>query len=196
MRVDTDERNEIAAAMRRGLQQSGLTQAAFAVRLGTSPTRLSTYLSGKTVPSAAIYLRALRLGAAFDRVHRQGLTTPDATAAAVDQTLNAGDEDFALRLVLQARDDVRGGATQPADLRQVWAHRARRITDERFDTLLRAIIAHELGDEAPAWAKDARLDRDWVVADPFRDEDSIRAQTPDWLAHARIFIAQRGLVTV
>lgn len=195
MRVDADERDEIAAAMRRSLQQSGLTQAAFAVGLGTSPTRLSTYLSGKTVPSAAIYLRAQRLGAAFDRAHQQGLMTPDATAAAVDQTLNGGDEDFALRLVLQARDDLRGGTTQPADLRRVWAHRARRITDERFDTLLRAIIAHELGDEAPEWAKGARLDTDWVVADPFRDEDTIRAQTPDWLAHARIFTTQRGLVT-
>ena len=50
-----------------------------------------------------------------------------------------------MRLVLQARDDLRGGTTQPADLRRVWAHRARRITDERFDTLLRAIIAHECG---------------------------------------------------
>ncbi len=181
--------------LRRSHQQSGLTQAAFAGHLGTSAARLSTYLSGKTMPSAAIYLRAQRLGDAFDRVHQQGLLTPDTTAAAVDRTLNSGDEDFALRLVLQARDDLRGGTLEPADLQRVWAHRAHRITDERFDTLLRAIIAHEFGDEAPAWAKDARLDRDWVVADPFRDEDSIRAQTPDWLAHARIFITQHGLVT-
>lgn len=181
--------------MRRSLQQSGLTQAAFAGHLGTSAARLSTYLSGKTMPSATIYLRAQRLGDAFDRVHQLGLLTPDTTAAAVDRTLNAGEEDFALRLVLQARDDLRGGTNQPADLRQAWAHRTRRITDERFDNLLRAIIAHELGDEAPEWAKDARLDRDWVVADPFHDEDTIRAQTPDWLAHARIFITQRGLVT-
>jgi hypothetical protein len=69
------------------------------------------------------------------------------------------------------------------------------IEDDRFDTLFRVIVAHEFGQRAPAWATGAHLDDDWIVPDPFRDADTIRALTPDWLGHARIFIAERGLVT-
>ena len=57
------------------------------------------------------------------------------------------------------------------------------------------IVAHEFGRHAPAWATGAHLDDAWIVHDPFRDADTIRALTPDWLARARIFIAERGLVT-
>lgn len=38
--------------------ESGFTAAEFAARLGTSPSRLSTYLSGKVMPSAALLVRA------------------------------------------------------------------------------------------------------------------------------------------
>ncbi len=40
------------------VDESGLTAAEFASRLGTSPSRLSTYLSGKVMPSAALLVRA------------------------------------------------------------------------------------------------------------------------------------------
>ena len=195
MNVGPEERAEVAAALRGALKKSGLTQADFARHLGTSATRLSTYLSGSTIPSAAIYLRALRLGAAFEHVRQQGLMTPDDAAEAVNRALVEGDGDFALRMILQARDDLRAGGIEPDELRRVWDRRARLIEDDRFDTLFRVIVAHEFGRHAPAWATGAHLDDDWIVSDPFRDADTIRALTPDWLAHARIFIAERGLVT-
>ena len=69
MNVGGYERREIAAAMRGSVLKSGLTQTDFALHLGTSATRLSTYLTGTTIPSAAIYLRALRLGAAIRTGH-------------------------------------------------------------------------------------------------------------------------------
>lgn len=121
--------------------------------------------------------------------------TPDSTAEAVNHSLTEGDEDFALRLVLQARDDLRSGTLEPSEIRAIWSHRSRRIAEDRFDTLLRAVVAHELAENAPAWALDAALDSDWVLPDPFRDETRIRAMTPDWLARSRIYIAERGLVT-
>ena len=195
MNVEPEERVEVAAALHGTLTQSGLTQSDFARHLGTSATRLSTYLSGSTIPSAAIYLRALRLGAAFEHVRQHGLLTPDDVAEAVNRALAAGDADFALRMILQARDDLRAGGIEAGELRRVWDRRSRLIEDDRFDTLFRVIVAHEFGGHAPGWAKDAQLDNDWIVPDPFRGADTIRALTPDWLARARIFIAEPGLVT-
>jgi DNA-binding transcriptional regulator YiaG len=51
------ERAEVAARIRAAIAASGLTQRDFAERVGTSPSRLSTYASGKVVPSATMLLR-------------------------------------------------------------------------------------------------------------------------------------------
>ena len=195
MNVDAEERAEIAATMRQCLEQSGLSQGDFARHLGTSAPRLSTYLSGKTIPSASIYLRALRIARALEFARDHGLMTADTAIEAVNRALSEGDEDFALRMILQARDDFRAAADEANELRSAWDRRAKRVEDERFDTLFRAIIAHEFGERVPAWAADAQLAEEWVFDDPFRSPDAIRAQTPEWLAHARIFIAERGLET-
>jgi predicted XRE-type DNA-binding protein len=55
------ERAEVAAQVRRLASSSGLSQRDFAERLGTSRTRLSTYMSGKVVPSAALMVRMRRV---------------------------------------------------------------------------------------------------------------------------------------
>lgn len=55
------ERSAVASEMRELLRASRLTQTEFASRLGTSRTRLSTYLSGRVTPSAALLLRARRV---------------------------------------------------------------------------------------------------------------------------------------
>ncbi len=57
---DVEERAAVAAELAGYFGLSGLTRAEFAVLLGTSPSRLSTYLSGKVVPSAQIMVRARR----------------------------------------------------------------------------------------------------------------------------------------
>lgn len=51
------ERQEVARRIREAVVRSGLTQAEFAVLVGTSASRLSTYLSGSVMPSAALLLR-------------------------------------------------------------------------------------------------------------------------------------------
>lgn len=60
-RTASDERREIAGQVRWHLERSGLTRAEFAECIGTSASRLSTYLSGKVTPSAALLLRMQRL---------------------------------------------------------------------------------------------------------------------------------------
>jgi hypothetical protein len=58
-RADADraDRETVAARLRKAVARSGLTNAEFAERVGTSASRLSTYLNGKVTPSAAMMLR-------------------------------------------------------------------------------------------------------------------------------------------
>ena len=51
------ECSEVAAEVGGLLLQSGLTQAALADRIGTSPSRFSTYVAGKVIPSAGLMVR-------------------------------------------------------------------------------------------------------------------------------------------
>jgi DNA-binding transcriptional regulator YiaG len=60
-RAEADEREAVVAEVRRAVARSGLSKAQFAARVGTSASRLSTYLSGKVTPSAALMLRMRRL---------------------------------------------------------------------------------------------------------------------------------------
>ena len=57
------ERDQVAAEIRALVAQSGLSRQDFALRLGTSRPRLSTYMSGKVTPSAALMLRIRRISA-------------------------------------------------------------------------------------------------------------------------------------
>ncbi len=59
------ERATIAGEVRRIVAVSGLTQREFAARVGTSASRLSSYVHGHVVPSAAMMLRIKRL----ERLH-------------------------------------------------------------------------------------------------------------------------------
>jgi DNA-binding transcriptional regulator YiaG len=57
------EREQVANEIRTLVARSGLSKQDFAVRLGTSRPRLSTYMSGKVTPSAALMLRMRRVAA-------------------------------------------------------------------------------------------------------------------------------------
>ena len=51
------ERDEVAAQVQELVQSSGLSKGEFAARIGTSASRLSTYMTGKVIPSATLLLR-------------------------------------------------------------------------------------------------------------------------------------------
>jgi DNA-binding transcriptional regulator YiaG len=60
-KAEEAERREVANEVNRLIRQSGLSRTEFASQIGTSPSRLSTYASGKVTPSAALLFRMLRL---------------------------------------------------------------------------------------------------------------------------------------
>lgn len=55
------EREEVTTEVRGLIEMSGLSRAEFASRIGTSPPRLSTYATGKVVPSATLMRRMTRV---------------------------------------------------------------------------------------------------------------------------------------
>lgn len=59
--AERSERDQVAQEVNRLIEKSGLTRSEFALRIGTSPSRLSTYATGKVTPSAALLLRMLRV---------------------------------------------------------------------------------------------------------------------------------------
>ncbi|NYE00686.1 hypothetical protein BJY21_001870 [Kineosphaera limosa] len=69
---EAQERAEVASRIDELVRASGLRAAEFAARIGTSASRLSTYRTGKVVPSATLLLRMERAAAAA-----RGLGPPD-----------------------------------------------------------------------------------------------------------------------
>jgi hypothetical protein len=55
------ERADVASEVRTLVDSSGLSKQDFAERIGTSRSRLSTYMSGKVVPSATLMIRMRRV---------------------------------------------------------------------------------------------------------------------------------------
>jgi DNA-binding transcriptional regulator YiaG len=60
-RAEASERAAVATEIREAVERSGLSQAEFASRVGTSASRLSTYASGKVTPSATLMVRIRRV---------------------------------------------------------------------------------------------------------------------------------------
>lgn len=69
------ERDAVAAEVDRLVRASGLSRAEFASRVGTSASRLSTYVTGKVTPSAALLVR-MRNAAERERAGRDLLAMP------------------------------------------------------------------------------------------------------------------------
>lgn len=62
-RVEAEEHQDVAERVTGYIASTGLTQRAFAARIGTSPSRLSTYANGSVTPSAAMMLRIAKVSA-------------------------------------------------------------------------------------------------------------------------------------
>ena len=61
-RTEEAERAEVVRRVRDSIEQSGVTAAQFALLVGTSASRMSTYANGRVTPSAAMFLRIERAG--------------------------------------------------------------------------------------------------------------------------------------
>lgn len=188
----------VVEGLRAALQDSGLSQAGFARALETSASRFSTYLSGSTSPSAAFFVRARRLGHGLKVAGHLRRMTPASTGAAARAALTEGDELWAMKMVLQGRDDLRallfaGGAGADA-----WECDPGVLGELAWDALLSAVIAHEFesaGRVAPRWTRREAGTGPWMFTNPYFDADAVRLRTPSWLADRGVLLAGRDLVT-
>lgn len=60
-KTERSEREQVAQEVNRLIEKSGLRRTEFASRIGTSPSRLSTYATGRVMPSAALLIRMLHV---------------------------------------------------------------------------------------------------------------------------------------
>lgn len=67
--AEAAERQAVAKEVAQLILDSGLSRAEFASRIGTSASRLSTYVTGRVTPSGALLVRMRRAskGSRFDR---------------------------------------------------------------------------------------------------------------------------------
>lgn len=195
--MDTDTQ-DVAKQLRAALRRSGLSLRAFAAALGTSHSRLSSYLNGAASPSAAFFLRALRHGAAVGEANARGWMTPQSTRQAMRDAIVQGDDRWAFKVAIQARDQVRAMLAAPDEPSAAWETRPGSTGEKKWDALLAALVAHEFaasGRTPPVWTE-LRAAQEWVLPNLLLGEADIRESTPDWLAERGIYIAQRDLITV
>jgi len=193
--MDVDTR-QVAEQLQDALRRSGLSLRGFATALGTSHSRLSSYLKGVASPSAALFLRALRIGTALGEARAQGWLTPDTTRRAIRLAVDEGDDAWAFKITIQARDQVRELLATEGAPADAWEARPGGVAD-RWDVLLGALVAHEFqqkGRTAPKWT-DVRAEEEWVKPNLLLDEADIRSATPRWLAERGIYITERDLAT-
>jgi DNA-binding transcriptional regulator YiaG len=60
-RAEQAERDAVAAEIKAAIVRTGLSRTEFALRIGTSASRLSTYATGRVVPAATLMVRIRRL---------------------------------------------------------------------------------------------------------------------------------------
>ena len=199
--MDEDTR-AVIQGLEQALADSGLTQAEFAAALGTSAPRFSAYRTGKTMPSAAFYLRARRMAAGLKAARDRGWMTPQSTSRAINRAIRKGDELWALKMTLQGRDHLRELLRQNSPASKAWTAAPRTTGERKWDALLAALTKHEFeaaGHQPPRWADaDAkRLEEpdEWVLPSLLFDDAEVRAATPHWLAEHGVYAAERDLVT-
>ena len=187
--------------LEQALADSGLNQADFAVALGTSASRFSTYRSGQVMPTAGFYLRALRLAADLKAAHEHGWMTPQIATREIRQAVRDGDDVWALKMALQARDHLHELLRVEDPAADAWRGAPRYTGDARWDALLAALAEHEFeeaGRGRLGWTETRRLAgraAEWVIPSLRLGENGVRAATPTWLSRWGVFAAERDLVT-
>jgi transcriptional regulator with XRE-family HTH domain len=178
---------------------SGLSMRRFAHALGTSPSRLSSYRTGRVAPSAAFLLRAERIASALRQARRDSVPTILDAMESIRRADSKHDDDWTYALALEARDRLRDTLRRHRSLAATWEVQPPSNVAERWRTLVAAFVSHEFveaGLPAPPWTEAPKFATQWVLDTPRLSESEIKRQTPDWLAERNIFIAEKDLVTL
>lgn len=178
---------------------SGLSLRQFAHALGTSPSRLSSYRTGRVAPSAAFLLRAERIANALRQARRDIVPTILDAMESIRRADSNHDDDWTYALALEARDRLRDTLHRHGSLAAAWEIQPHSNVADRWRTLVAALVSHEFVEAAlpaPPWTEAPKLATEWVLDSPRLSESEIKRQTPDWLAERNIFIAEKDLVTL
>lgn len=178
---------------------SGTSMRRFAHALGTSPSRLSSYRTGRVAPSAAFLVRAERIANALRQARRDNLPTILDAMESIRRADNEENDDWTYALALEARDRLRDTLHRHPALAATWEVQPPANVADRWRTLLAAFVSYEFveaGLSAPPWTEGPKLATEWVLDTPRLSEGEIKRQTPDWLAERNIFIAEKDLVTL
>lgn len=190
---------QVIATLREALDASGLSQAGFARALGTSPSRLSTYLTGSSRPTAHFLIRANRIGHALATAQQAGLMSAPATATAMRTQARASQTPWIWRMLLQGRDHlVEILARGDQVILDAWEAQPGGAGSEEWTALLAAVTAHtfeEADQTPPAWTTMPPLASPWSPEHPFLSPDRVRDLTPEWLRRRNLYVPARDLVT-
>lgn len=186
----------MVAALELAVLRSGLSAAGFARALGTSPSRFSTYRSGKIVPSATLLVRAVRIGEALERARERDVATSISAALDVERAINAGGGIFGVRAVALAAEQLDELLRRHHTLAPAW-QAVPTTRHAEWDALLAAVVAHTFethGLVPPRWTDRPSLPHDWFPWVPLRSsEEEIAAATPDWLSARGIFLTEEQI---
>jgi len=189
----------VAERLRAAVAGSGLSMRQYAHALGTSPSRFSTYASGKVAPSAAFLLRAERIAGALGQARRDGFPSVIDAFDSIHRAAGKGDDDWTFAVALEARDRLRDILSRRRSLASAWEAQPPSTVETRWATLIAALVSHEFveaGLPAPPWTEGRRLDVAWVLDTPRLSAREVKRQAPQWLAARNIFIADKDLVTL
>jgi transcriptional regulator with XRE-family HTH domain len=179
--------------------RTGLSMRQFAHALGTSPSRFSSYGSGKVAPSAAFLIRAERIAHALEQARLAGVPSVIDAFDSIRRAASKGDDDWTYTLSLEARDRLRDILRRRRSLAPAWEAQPPSTVEDRWTTLVAALVSQEFveaGLPTPRWADARRLDVEWVLDTPRLSAREVKRQTPQWLAARNIFIAEKDLVTL
>jgi transcriptional regulator with XRE-family HTH domain len=189
---------EFSTLIRSARQAAGITQLEVAERAGTTQSAVAAYESGARTPSLATLVRLL--GACEHDVEvvthprtRRGAASLGELSQAIQQDVEDGREQDALRLLFGFADDFRG-SSRPGAIELI-ADEPAATGDPRFDAALAGVaefFAAERGIPAPDWVDQPNrfVEPLWFVASRPAFDAYTLANTPATFARHGVLIAR------
>jgi transcriptional regulator with XRE-family HTH domain len=189
---------EFYALIRDAREAAGITQLEVAERAGTTQPAVAAYESGARTPSLSTLARLLDATehdvevVASPRM-RRGAASLAELARTIEQDLEGGREQDALRLLFGFADDFRG-SSRPGAI-QLIAEEPPDTGDSRFDAALAGVaefFATERGIPLPRWVDqpDRFVEPLWFVASRPAFDAYTLANTPAVFARHGVLIAR------
>ena len=127
--------------------------------------------------------------------------TPQIATREIRQAVREGDDVWALKMALQARDHLHELLRVEDPAADAWRGAPRTLVTLAGMRFLAALAEHEFeeaGRGRLGWTETRRLAgraAEWVIPSLRLGEDGVRAATPPWLSRWGVFAAERDLVT-